>query len=63
MKEVEVWIGYYIGDEFPDHYGFMIEYTDDNTGPKNPCYKFRFRGESEWIGNIHDEDIAEFPVA
>lgn len=61
-NEPQIWFGYYKGDEFPDYYGEMIDYMDDNSDPNNPCYKVRFRYvlNGEWIGNMHDEDISSF---
>lgn len=47
----------YVGNEFPEYYGFEIIVKDDNSNPNNPCYKIQFVGENIWHENMGDEDF------
>jgi len=54
-------MGYYVGEEFPEYYGKKIEIKHDNSNKKYPCYKIRFIDESIFYDNMDDEDFQLVP--
>ena len=54
--EIKTWIGYYVGNEFPQCYGEEIEIRDDKSDVNAPCYEIKFSSENTWHGNMDDQD-------
>jgi hypothetical protein len=56
MTKIKSWMGYYVGDEFPEYYGRECEIADYTDGSGNKCYQILFVGQHTWHDNMDDAD-------